>query len=94
MGEHGSERPRGEAQPVRGLEGDIRVPGGPSIIVANASGAWVLTSRSRQVIRLAGQVGSRVRLAAPPAALAIAEGGAWVAMTPQPEDGVTSDTQT
>ena len=61
-------------------EGDIRVPGGPSTIVADASGAWVLTSRSGQVIRLVGQVGSRVRLAAPPAALAIADGGAWVAL--------------
>jgi hypothetical protein len=62
-------------------EGDIRVPGGPSTIVADASGAWVLTSRSGQVIRLVGQVGSRVRLAVPPAALAIADGGAWVALT-------------
>jgi DNA-binding beta-propeller fold protein YncE len=59
-------------------EGDIRVPGGPSTIVADASGAWVLTSRSGQVVRLVGQVGSRVRLTAPPAALAIGDGGAWV----------------
>ena len=62
-------------------EGDIRVPGGPSTIVADASGAWVLTSRGGQVIRLVGQDGSRVRLAAPPAALAIGDGGAWVALT-------------
>jgi DNA-binding SARP family transcriptional activator len=62
-------------------EGDIRVPGGPSTIVADASGAWVLTSRGGQVIRLIGQDGSRVRLAAPPAALAIGDGGAWVALT-------------
>ena len=62
-------------------EGDIPVPGGPSTIVADASGAWVLTSRSGQVIRLVGQDGSRVRLAAPPAALAIGDGGAWVALT-------------
>ena len=63
-------------------EGDIRVPGGPSTIVADASGAWVLTSRGGQVIRLVGQDGSRVRLAAPPAALAIGDGGAWVALAP------------
>jgi DNA-binding SARP family transcriptional activator len=62
-------------------EGDIQVPGGPSTIVADASGAWVLTSRGGQVIRLVGQDGSRVRLVEPPTALAIGDGGAWVAST-------------
>ncbi len=62
-------------------EGDIRVPGGPSAIVADASGAWVLTSRANQVIRLIGKDGSRVRLPAPPTALAIGDGGAWVSLS-------------
>ena len=62
-------------------EGDIRVPGGPSAIVADASGAWVLTSRGGQVIRLIGTDGSRVRLPAPPAALTIGDGGAWVSLS-------------
>jgi DNA-binding SARP family transcriptional activator len=62
-------------------EGDIAVPGGPSTIVADASGAWVLTSRGRQIIRLVGKDGSAVRLGAPPTALAIGDGGAWVSLT-------------
>ena len=62
-------------------EGDIRVPGGPSAIVADASGAWVLTSRAGQVIRLIGKDGSRVRLPAPPTALTIGDGGAWVSLS-------------
>lgn len=62
-------------------EGDIRVPGGPSAIVADASGAWVLTARGGQVVRLIGREGSRVRLTAPPAALAIGDEGAWVSLT-------------
>jgi DNA-binding SARP family transcriptional activator len=61
-------------------QGDVRVPGGPSAIVADASGAWVLTSRGGQLMRLIGTSATSVPLGMQPEALAIGDTGAWVSL--------------
>jgi DNA-binding SARP family transcriptional activator len=76
-------------------QGDVSVAGGPSAIVADPTGAWVLTSRGGQIVRLVGTTATTVSLAMRPNALAVGDTGAWVSLVPvQVVEGVASDTQT
>ncbi len=76
-------------------EGNVPVAGGPSTIVADSTGAWVLTSRGGQIVRLTGTRATTVSLAMRPNALAVGDAGAWVSLTPVHDvEGVDPDTQT
>ncbi len=64
--------------PTGALQADVPVPGGPSAIVADADGAWVLTSRRGRLVRLVGSSATLVPFGASPTGLAIDDTGAWV----------------
>lgn len=74
--------------------GDVTVAGGPSTIVADSTGAWVLTSRGGQIVRLTGTTTSTVSLAMRPDALAVGDAGAWVSLMPVQVAEVAPVTQT
>jgi DNA-binding SARP family transcriptional activator/streptogramin lyase len=74
---------------------DVPVAGGPSTIVADSTGAWVLTSRGGRIVRLTGTTATPVSLAMRPNALAQGGAGAWVSLAPvHVAEGAATDSQT